>query len=237
MSAADYITLRDAYREVRKVMRDPASSAEEIKAAQDKMGAAYDAYTAANGKLHGNKTGIFQNDPEYYRVLSLEDEKAVLDTKFGKFLKYYEKANVFSTRTYRPRRAPESVASSKDGMLVSMGYRGPIDPDYIAQLTGKTPEEVIQDLQAEGLIFRDPATQEWMHQNRYLSGNVRKKLPRGGDGRRGKSGLCRQRRRLAEDPARADPRGEDHLSPGRTLDSRRNRAGLGAEAVRHGGRT
>lgn len=172
----DYVGVRDTYRELRQVMMRDDATDKQIKEAQAKLEKVYDAYTKRHGHLNARKTDIFEMDPEYYRVLSLEDGKSLYDPASDKVTVIYRKASVFTTRTIGPKIPPTSVPSVKDGMWVSLGYRGSIDTEYIAQLAGKSKLEVAHTLSAEGLAFRDPESQTWHTAEHYLSGNVREKL-------------------------------------------------------------
>lgn len=174
--AEGYIGIRDAYGDLRRAMLSTESTDAEIKAGQAKLREEYDAYVAKHGQLNEGKTSIFQTDPEFYRVLSLEHRRIFRNKDTGAIRYVYEPASVFEKRTLGPREAPTHVGSVKDGLWVSLGYRGGVDADYIAQLTGKTADEVTQELFEEGLAFKDPTTQGLTIRDRYLSGNVREKL-------------------------------------------------------------
>jgi N12 class adenine-specific DNA methylase len=174
--AKDYIGVRDAYQKLRQTMLDPEASDADVVKGQKALNAAYGKYTKTHGDLNGQRTRIFFGDPEYYRVLSLEDEHVHYDNNTGKLRYSYTKAPVFTKRTLGPRRPPVSVPTVKDGLWVSLGYRGQIDPEYIGQLTGKSRLEVSDNLSQEGLAFRDPSNQQFVLRDRYLSGNVKKKL-------------------------------------------------------------
>jgi N12 class adenine-specific DNA methylase len=173
--AKDYIGLRDAFADLRKTMLSPDATDADVKKGQKALEKAYDSYVKKHGPLARGKTAIFKRDPEYYRVLSLENEKRE-KTDDGTIRSYFEKAAVFNVRTLGPRVAPASAANVKDGLNVSMAFKGDIDPEYIANLTGKTVEQVEAVLPTEGLAYRDPASQKFVHANKYLSGNVRTKL-------------------------------------------------------------
>jgi hypothetical protein len=174
--ARDYIAVRDAYSKLRETMLDPAATDEDIAKQQRVMGKAYDSYVKKHGNVSGQKTAIFAGEPEYYRLLSLENEKANYNPQTKKIDYTYSKAAVFTTRTLGPRMPPTSVDTAKDALWVSMGYRGGIDIPYMAELTGQSQDEIIKALSDDRLAFRDPASQQWTLRERYLSGNVKKKL-------------------------------------------------------------
>ena len=58
----------------------------------------------------------------------------------------------------------------------NIGERARVDLPYMAQLTGKTEQELTEELSASGTIYRDPVCSEWQTADEYLSGNVRRKL-------------------------------------------------------------
>ena len=147
---------------------------EDIKATQEHLNAAYDAFTAKYGLLNDRKNGrLFEQDSSYYLLCSLEnlDEQGQLKSK----------AAMFTKRTIRPERTVTSVDTPSEALAVSIGERGRVDLPYMSELLG-TPgkyEKIQQEL--HGVIFKDPMTQGgeetgWVTADEYLSGNVREKL-------------------------------------------------------------
>ena len=147
----------------------------DIKAVQERLNAAYDAFTAKYGLLNDRKNGrLFEQDSSYYLLCSLEnlDEQGQLKSK----------AAMFTKRTIRPERTVTSVDTPSEALAVSIGERGKVDLPYMAELLG-TPGEygrITTDL--SGVIFKDPAADPtdpeagWQMADEYLSGNVRAKL-------------------------------------------------------------
>lgn len=150
-------------------------SDEDIQATQERLNAAYDAFTAKYGLLNDRKNGrLFEQDSSYYLLCSLEnlDEQGQLKSK----------AAMFTKRTIRPERTVTSVDTPSEALAVSIGEHGKVDLPYMAQLLG-TPGEyghITTDL--SGVIFKDPAADPtdpeagWQMADEYLSGNVRNKL-------------------------------------------------------------
>ena len=156
---------------------------EEIAAEQQKLNALYDSFTAKYGLLNsrGNKLA-FSEDSSYCLLCSLE----VLDEQGG--LK--RKADMFSRRTIRPHVAVTSVDTASEALAVSISEKARVDVDYMAQLSGKSPEELEQEL--AGVIYRDIRCAEnpedilpsladlsrypFVTADEYLSGKVRQKL-------------------------------------------------------------
>ena len=148
---------------------------EDIKATQERLNAAYDAFTAKYGLLNDRKNGrLFEQDSSYYLLCSLEnlDEQGQLKSK----------AAMFTKRTIRPERTVTSVDTPSEALAVSIGEHGKVDLPYMAELLG-TPgncERITTEL--SGVIFKDPAADAddseagWQTADEYLSGNVRDKL-------------------------------------------------------------
>ena len=147
----------------------------DIQATQEKLNAAYDAFSAKYGLLNDRKNGrLFEQDSSYYLLCSLEnlDEQGQLKSK----------AAMFTKRTIRPERTVTSVDTPTEALAISIGERGRVDLPYMAELLG-TPgdyERITSEL--SGVIFKDPGTDPtdpeagWQMADEYLSGNVRAKL-------------------------------------------------------------
>ena len=156
---------------------------EEIAAEQQKLNALYDSFTAKYGLINsrGNKLA-FSEDSSYCLLCSLE----VLDEQGG--LK--RKADMFSRRTIRPHVAVTSVDTASEALAVSISEKARVDMDYMAELSGKSPEELEKEL--AGVIYRDIRCGEnpedilpsladlsrypFVTADEYLSGKVRQKL-------------------------------------------------------------
>ena len=147
----------------------------DIQATQEKLNAAYDAFSAKYGLLNDRKNGrLFEQDSSYYLLCSLEnlDEQGQLKSK----------AAMFTKRTIRPECTVTNVDTPTEALAVSIGERGRVDLPYMAELLG-TPgdyERITSEL--SGVIFKDPGTDPtdpeagWRMADEYLSGNVRAKL-------------------------------------------------------------
>ena len=156
---------------------------EDIAAEQQKLNALYDNFTAKYGLLNsrGNKLA-FSEDSSYCLLCSLE----VLDEQGN--LK--RKADMFSKRTIRPHVAVTSVDTASEALAVSISEKARVDMDYMAELSGESPEELEQEL--AGVIYRDIRCAEnpedilpsladlsrypLVTADEYLSGKVRQKL-------------------------------------------------------------
>lgn len=156
---------------------------EEIAAEQQKLNALYDSFTAKYGLIssRGNKLA-FSEDSSYCLLCSLEvlDEQGSLKRK----------ADMFSKRTIRPHVAVTSVDTASEALAVSISEKARVDMDYMAELSGKSPEELEKEL--AGVIYRDIRCAEnpedilpsladlsrypLVTADEYLSGKVRQKL-------------------------------------------------------------
>ena len=148
---------------------------EDIKATQERLNAAYDAFTAKYGLLNDRKNGrLFEQDSSYYLLCSLEnlDEQGQLKSK----------AAMFTKRTIRPERTVTSVDTPSEALAVSIGEHGKVDLPYMAELLGTPGEYGRITTELSGVIFKDPAADAddpeagWQTADEYLSGNVRDKL-------------------------------------------------------------
>ena len=156
---------------------------EEIAAEQQKLNALYDSFIAKYGLINsrGNKLA-FSEDSSYCLLCSLE----VLDEQGN--LK--RKADMFTRRTIRPHVAVTSVDTASEALAVSISEKARVDMDYMAELSGKSPEELEREL--AGVIYRDIRCAEnpedilpslvdlsrypLVTADEYLSGKVRQKL-------------------------------------------------------------
>ncbi|RGB69319.1 N-domain protein, SNF2 family [Faecalibacterium prausnitzii] len=148
---------------------------EDIKATQERLNTAYDAFTAKYGLLNDRKNGrLFEQDSSYYLLCSLEnlDEQGQLKSK----------AAMFTKRTIRPERTVTSVDTPSEALAVSIGEHGKVDLPYMAELLGTPGEYGRITTELSGVIFKDPAADPtdpeagWQMADEYLSGDVRAKL-------------------------------------------------------------
>lgn len=174
--AINFIKLRDTYQQHLQTMLREDATDEEIIQSQKKLNEGYDQYIARYGYVTGNSTKKFSFDPGYYLVASLEESISTTDPETGQESTRIEKAAVFTKRTIEPVRPPANAETLTDALRISLCYRGKVDTPYLAQLIGKTAEQVQAELLDEGIAFDNPANGFWETAERYLSGNVREKL-------------------------------------------------------------
>ena len=147
----------------------------DIKATQERLNIAYDAFTAKYGLLNDRRNGrLFEQDSSYYLLCSLEnlDEQGQLKSK----------AAMFTKRTIRPEHNVTSVDTPSEALAVSIGERGKVDLPYMAELLGTPGDYGRITTELSGVIFKDPAADPtdpeagWQMADEYLSGDVRAKL-------------------------------------------------------------
>ena len=161
------VQLRDCVQKLIGQQMDGFVSAEAIQRTQRELDALYDSFTAKYGLINTRANNLaFSDDSSYFLLCSLE----VLDEENN--LK--RKADIFTKRTIRPHEAITSVDTASEALALSISEKACVDMDYMAQLSGKSQEELIDEL--NGVIFLDPVHGEWQTADEYLSGDVRQKL-------------------------------------------------------------
>ena len=160
------VNIRDVTNELIQCQMEEGSD-EQITKLQEKLNEEYDTFTAKYGLLSSNANKrAFSQDSSYCLLTSLEflDDKGELKRK----------ADIFTKRTIRRAETVTSVDTASEALAVSIGERAGVDLSYMAQLSGKTEEELTEEL--AGVIFKNPIGEKWEPSDEYLSGNVREKL-------------------------------------------------------------
>ena len=160
------VNIRDVTNELIQCQMEEGSD-EQITKLQEKLNEEYDTFTAKYGLLSSNANKrAFSQDSSYCLLTSLEflDDKGELKRK----------ADIFTKRTIRRAETVTSVDTASEALAVSIGERAGVDLSYMAQLSGKTEEELTEEL--AGVIFKNPISEKWEPSDEYLSGNVREKL-------------------------------------------------------------
>ena len=160
------VKIRDVTNELIRCQMEEGSD-EQITKLQGKLNEEYDTFTAKYGLISSNANKrAFSQDSSYCLLTSLEflDDKGELKRK----------ADIFTKRTIRRAETVTSVDTASEALAVSIGERAGVDLSYMAQLSGKTEEELTEEL--AGVIFRNPISEKWAPSDEYLSGNVREKL-------------------------------------------------------------
>ncbi len=167
------VELRDCVQKLIAQQMDSFVSDAAIRETQAELNRLYDAFSAKYGLINdrGNRLA-FADDSSYYLLCALE----VIDD--DGHLK--QKADMFTKRTIKPHQAVTAVDTASEALAVSIAEKAEVDMAYMAELSGKTQEELAQELQ--GVIFRLPGplaegeTPRYVTADEYLSGNVRRKL-------------------------------------------------------------
>ena len=161
------IALRDQVRKLIDAQLDEHGDGE-IEQLQQELNTLYDSFSARYGLINDRANRLaFSSDSSYYLLCSLE----ILDDDH----KLLRKADMFTKRTIKQQRSVDHVDTSADALAVSIGERARVDLGYMVQLTGKSEEDIVQEL--TGVIFRIPGTEaQYVTADEYLSGNVRQKL-------------------------------------------------------------
>ena len=160
------VKIRDITNELIQCQMEEGSD-EQITKLQEKLNEEYDTFTAKYGLLSSNANKrAFSQDSSYCLLTSLEflNDKGELKRK----------ADIFTKRTIRRAETVTSVDTASEALAVSIGERAGVDLSYMAQLSGKTEEELTEEL--AGVIFKNPISEKWEPSDEYLSGNVREKL-------------------------------------------------------------
>ena len=147
---------------------------QDIQAQQRKLNALYDAFVDKYGRINSRaNSSVFSMDSAYFLLTSLE----VLDDERN----FVRKADMFTKRTIKQRVTITHVDTASEALAVSLAEKAKVDMDYMAELTGKTEQEVCADL--TGVIFLNPmhgygggSEEKYLTADEYLSGNVREKL-------------------------------------------------------------
>ena len=160
------VKIRDVTNELIRCQMEEGSD-EQITKLQGKLNEEYDTFTAKYGLISSNANKrAFSQDSSYCLLTSLEflDDKGELKRK----------ADIFTKRTIRRAETVTSVDTASEALAVCIGERAGVDLSYMAQLSGKTEEELTEEL--AGVIFKNPIGEKWEPSDEYLSGNVREKL-------------------------------------------------------------
>lgn len=160
------IELRNLTQELIQCQMEDGSD-EAIARFQEKLNYQYDRFTTQYGLISSTANRrAFSQDSSYCLLASLEhiDEEGNLKRK----------ADIFYKRTIRKAEPVTSVDTASEALAVSIGERAKVEVPFMAELTGKSEDEITDDL--AGVIFKNPLTDQWEASDEYLSGNVREKL-------------------------------------------------------------
>lgn len=161
------VALRDCVHKLIALQMDEYTPDSSITEKQAELNQLYDTFARKYGLINSRVNRLaFDRDSSYYLLCLLE----ILDDD-GKLER---KADMFTRRTIKQHRTVTSVDTASEALTVCISEKAKVDLSFMAQLTGKGEDELIQEL--HGVIYKDPITQTWQTADEYLSGNVRKKL-------------------------------------------------------------
>ena len=167
------VGLRECVQQLIDLQMDAATPDSAIQDKQAELNRLYDSFSAKYGLINDRANRLaFADDSSYYLLCALEviDEDGRLE----------HKADMFTKRTIKPHKAVDTVDTASEALAVSISEKACVDMAYMAELTGKTSDELAAELQ--GVIFRVPGqvekdgTPHYVTADEYLSGNVRRKL-------------------------------------------------------------
>lgn len=146
----------------------------EIKEEQERLNRLYGTFSGKYGLINSRaNTSAFSQDSSFSLLSALEI--------IGEDGELERKADMFSKRTIKSHTPVTSVDTASEALAVSLGEKATIDMDYMMELSGKSENEIFEDL--KGVIFLNPLYEygnsyepKYLMADEYLSGNVREKL-------------------------------------------------------------
>lgn len=167
------IAIRNSVRTLIELQTEDCPDSE-IKAEQERLNRLYDTFSGKYGLINSRaNTSAFSQDSSFSLLSALEI--------IGEDGELERKADMFSKRTIKPHTPVTSVDTASEALAVSLGEKATIDMDYMMELSGKSENEIFEDL--KGVIFLNPLYEygnsyepKYLMADEYLSGNVREKL-------------------------------------------------------------
>jgi len=145
---------------------------EELERVQKKLNTVYDRFVDQCGFINEKSNiAVFTDDDQFPLLRSIEDQ--------SEDKKSWVKAPIFHKATIKSYRMPEYAETAKDALEISLNVKMKIDLPYMAKLTGKTEDELIEEL--DDRIYLNPQKfygnyhEGWELNEEYLSGQVRDK--------------------------------------------------------------
>lgn len=189
------IQLRDTLREPLNEEKGEGSESRMANLRQ-RLNTQYDAFVKKYGHLNSQTNrSLMREAPEHALLESLKADydKGIspdVARKTGRQARpaSARKAAVFRQPVLKPATLAQQAESPKDALVIVLRESGKVDFARMEQLLGRSTDVIQRDLQEQGLIFLNLATELWEIRDKYLTGNVRSK------------------RRQARDAASSDPR-------------------------------
>ena len=155
----DYLALKESLMALINAEYSGVNSLE-VEQIRDNTRNLHQHFIATYGVYNDSLKKIARLDEDYYNVLSLIDSKG-------------KEADILHFPTIVPIKKVGNATDIQDAITISLYEQNKIDLPFIAQLLGKSVEEVIEE--SVGLIFYDPVLKDYVHRDEYLSGNVKAK--------------------------------------------------------------
>ncbi len=167
----DFVNVKNKLKQLLSAQVDNKISDTAISKIRTELNTLYDTFIENNGYLNNkNNSRYLATDPEYGMVSAIErysEDKKTKKVTVGK-------SDIFNMRTVGLVKKPTKADSPSDALAISLREQGKVDIDYMANLVGKEPKEIVENL--KGVIYKNPMTGLYETQDEYLSGNVREKL-------------------------------------------------------------
>lgn len=167
----DFVNVKNKLKQLLSAQVDNKISDTAISKIRTELNTLYDTFVENNGYLNNkNNSRYLTTDPEYGMVSAIErysEDKKTKKVTVGK-------SDIFNMRTVGLVKKPTKADSPSDALAISLREQGKVDIDYMANLVGKEPKEIVENL--KGVIYKNPMTGLYETQDEYLSGNVREKL-------------------------------------------------------------
>jgi RNA polymerase sigma factor (sigma-70 family) len=180
--ARDWLKLREATTRLINAENNPAADDSDLRLYRAQLNRAYDNYRIKWGTLnkrpgqqHNERARFLEDDPDYPLLQGLENERREVDAN-GRDVYHYDKADIFTKRIRTPKTMPETAKDTPDAVAISLGYTGKIDPALVGRLLSVDAKEATRQIVESGRGFVNPESGLLETRERYLSGNVRKKL-------------------------------------------------------------
>ncbi|MBI5843725.1 MAG: hypothetical protein HZB23_03545 [Deltaproteobacteria bacterium] len=181
--ARKYMAIKRAFKDYIRLQLDPDAPDAAVESARKALKTHYDAFVRDHKRLHEGGSFLRKIDTEYVSVAALEtarvhkeEARAANGDKIFKDVVEYAPSECLARRTMFPTRTPQNVESVGDAVTVSYAMTGELDTAYVAEVMGKTRDEVESLFWESPDVFHDPATNGWVSASEYLSGDVKTKF-------------------------------------------------------------
>lgn len=153
-----YVEIRDTYHDL---YNSEATERKENTVRRDKLNTLYDDFVRQFGNLNSPKNiDLIRMDNDNRTILSLERYKD------GQALK----ADIFDHPVAFNKNELTHVDTSDEALSASLNKYGEVNLEYMARLTGKTEDALLDDL--KGRVFFNPLIKGYEIADKFIAGNV-----------------------------------------------------------------